>query len=106
MRTGLLLLGALALGLGIAAVDARPAWDDTGMTAFALLLGAGIFGFLGPRRAWLWALAIGIWIPLHAFIEQASPASSAMLLVLAFPLTGAYAGAGVRYWMQRPAAGQ
>ena len=56
---------ALALGLGglITYVDTRPNWDDTGVTAMAIFLSCGLLGAVGPRRPWLWALAVGIWIP-------------------------------------------
>lgn len=33
-----LLVASVALGSGIAAVDALPTWDDTGITAAALVL--------------------------------------------------------------------
>jgi hypothetical protein len=65
-----LLAAAIAMGLAIAWVDSRPHWDDTGITAGSLLLSAGLLGLMGPRRPWLWALGIGIWIPAHQFVKQ------------------------------------
>jgi hypothetical protein len=44
----------------------------------------------------LWALAIGIWIPLFALLRTHAAGSLAMFVVLAFPLAGAYAGMAVR----------
>jgi hypothetical protein len=51
---------------------------------------------VAPRRPWLWALAIGIWIPAETIMRQHSLGSLMMLLVLAFPFGGAYAGVAVR----------
>jgi hypothetical protein len=91
------LFGAASLvGLLIAYVDSRPGWDDAGMTAFSMLLSGGVFGMIGPQRPWLWALAIGLWIPAFALARTASLGSLVMLVVLAFPLAGAYAGMAAR----------
>ena len=87
---------AVLIGIGIAYVDSRPTWDDAGVTAFALLVSAGVFGLARPQRPWLWALAIGIWIPLFAIVRTHSAGAILMLVVLAFPLAGAYAGMAVR----------
>ena len=56
---------AVAVGLAIAYVDSRPYWDDAGITAFSLLLAALLFGLIAPQRPWLWAICVGIWIPIH-----------------------------------------
>ena len=53
-------------------------------------------GFVAPRRPWRWALAAGIWISIFAMFRSASPSALAMLIVVAFPLAGAYAGAAMR----------
>ena len=47
-----LIIAALAvtIGTGIAWVDTRPTWDDTGVTAGALLLTAGFAAGAGLRR--------------------------------------------------------
>ncbi|MFY9744863.1 MAG: permease prefix domain 1-containing protein [Acidobacteriaceae bacterium] len=96
-----LLIAAIGLGLAIAWVDSRPHWDDSGITAGALLLSAGVLGLIGPRRPWLWALAIGMWIPLYLIAGQVAShtitvGSASYLVILAFPMAGAYAGMGVR----------
>ncbi len=89
-----LLVAAAAIGLLIAYVDSRPGWDDTGVTAAALLAAGCILGFAAPRRPWLWGTAVGI----STMAEAASGASGAgsgiflFLLILSFPLAGAYAG--------------
>ncbi len=93
---GLLLLASLA-GLLLAAVDALPTWDDTGVIAGMLLLVAASFGLLAPCRPWRWALALGAWIPLFLLLD---PTTSVWLpgivLILAIPTVGAYLGRLVR----------
>jgi hypothetical protein len=84
---------ALALGLVLAYVDSRPNWDDTGVMAAALLIGCGIFGALRPRTPWLWALAIGLWIPAIGIIRTQNYSA---LIALAIAFAGAYAGMGIR----------
>jgi len=85
----------VALGLGglVTYVDTRPTWDDTGVTAAALLVASGVLGFLGPRRPWLWGLALGIWIPL---LGIARTQDYSTLLALAVALVGAYGGMAIR----------
>ena len=61
---------AIVAGIAIAYVDSRPHWDDAGITVFAMVTAAAIFGVVAPRKPAPWALA--------------------------FPLAGAYAGAFVR----------
>jgi len=85
-----LLIVAAILGLGIGVVDSSPHWDDTGITVAALMVVTGSLGLVYPRGAWLWALAVGIWIPVLN-IAQTHNASSVLALVFAF--AGAYAGA-------------
>lgn len=88
MQKGLLATG-FAAGLLIALMDSAPRWDDSGLTAGALALSGGLLTLLGYRRPWLMALVIGIWIPLRsAYLFH----DFRTLLVLVFPLLGAYAG--------------
>jgi hypothetical protein len=84
---------ALMLGLLIAWVDSRPTWDDTGISVGALLIVTGLLGLVAPERAWLWALAVGFWIPAYGIIAHAN---YGLLLVLVIPFVGAYAGALLR----------
>jgi hypothetical protein len=94
---------ALAIGLAIAYVDSRPTWDDAGITAVSLLLAAAIFGLIAPQRPWLWGVAIGIWIPLHQIAR--APRFGAFLgavVILAFPMVGAYAGKLCRRLLATP----
>lgn len=92
MRTLTLVL-ALAAGLALAWIDARPGWDDTGLLVGALLLVAGGFGLLAPRRPWVHALAIGVWIPLAGIVRTHNYGS---LMALAVAFAGAYGGAAAR----------
>jgi len=84
---------ALALGLAITYVDSSPGWDDTGVSAAAVLSTSGLFGVLYPARPWLWALLVGVWIPALGIVREFNYAS---LLALVFSFAGAYAGAVVR----------
>jgi hypothetical protein len=89
MRMWLLAILAVALGLAIALVDARPTWDDTGITAGVILVSAFIVSALAGRRPWLWALLVGVWVPAHTILNGGDPAA---ILALAFALAGPYAG--------------
>jgi hypothetical protein len=91
-------MAALAAGLLIAYVDSLPHWDDTGLTVFALLLTSGIIGLLVQRRPWLFRLAIGLPLPLHAILVSGD---FKMLIVLLFPLVGVYAGWGLHRLLQK-----
>ena len=84
---------ALCLGLAIAYVDSRPNWDDTGITAGAILLSCGLLGAIAPKVPWLWALAVGLWIPLFGIVRAQNYGT---LLALAVAFAGAYAGMALR----------
>lgn len=102
MKTSFLLVAALAVGLGIALVDASPGWDDTGVSAAAILAASGLFGLLHPRRAWLWGLAVGAWVPGLGLLTLHG--SYASLLALLFSFAGAYTGAFARDLASRTVA--
>jgi hypothetical protein len=102
VRTWLLALIAAPLGLAIASVDARPTWDDTGITAGVVLVSAFVVSALAGRRPWLWALLVGVWVPAITILNGGDPAA---FLALGFALAGAYAGdATARLWRRRAAA--
>jgi len=84
---------ALALGFAIAYVDSSPGWDDTDVSAAAVLGVSGLFSLLYPARPWLWAFAVGTWIPAFGILTEFNHAS---LLALVFSFAGAYAGALAR----------
>jgi hypothetical protein len=79
---------ALLFGIMIAYVDTRPNWDDTGITAGAIFLSAMLFSVFNSKRAWIWALAIGVWVPLLN-IYYTNNYGSLIALIIAF--VGAYA---------------
>ena len=93
-RFGLLLGTALVIGAALGWMDSRPGWDDTGITVGVLLLATATWGLVWPGRAWLWALAIGAWIPLFGIALQGSGESVA---ALGLALAGAYLGALARW---------
>lgn len=62
----LLAVVAVAGGIFIGYADSHS--DDAGITLLALLVLTFMLGFVGPRRAWRWALLAGIWVPLLDWI--------------------------------------
>jgi hypothetical protein len=88
-----LLVVALALGMGIAWVDTRPTWDDTGITATVVFGSTLLLGAAFPRRAWVWAIAVGIWIPVFNVVIQGNVGAIASL---AIAFAGSYAGVFLR----------
>jgi len=98
MNQKLLLVAAVIFGLLVAYVDSRPTWDDTGITAFSLLIDSGIIGFLAKKRPWLFALAIGLWFPLWYIITTYD---LAMIILLVFPFVGVYIGWAVHLGLQK-----
>jgi hypothetical protein len=95
------LASGITIGIAIAWIDSRPNWDDTGVTAGALVLTSAMLGALAPRRPWLWALGVGLWIPLYGILHARNYGT---LLVLAFTFAGAYIGAGLRRAFAPPPA--
>lgn len=93
-----LLLVALILGALIAWVDSRPTWDDTGITAGVLLLISAGFGAARPRFAWLWALALGAWIPI---VNIVIARNFGAILALGIAFIGAYLGVAAHYLLHR-----
>jgi hypothetical protein len=90
------ILVAVALFAGgmITYVDSRPTWDDTGVTALAILVACGTLAFMAPKRPWLWALAVGLWIPLLGILRTHNYGS---LLALLIAFAGAYGGMAIRH---------
>lgn len=66
MKTSLLisLLLAIISGIGIAYIDTRPRWDDTGISVLMILIASFMCSCISSQKTWLIALAVGIWIPL------------------------------------------
>jgi hypothetical protein len=84
---------AIVLGLLIGYVDSRPTWDDTGVTAGVLLIVTAMLGALAPQRPWVWALCVGLWIPIFGISNSSNYGS---LIAVAIAFVGAYAGMLVR----------
>ena len=102
LRDPLLGILALAAGLAIGLLDSRPGWDDTGITAILLAVAAGLLAAASGRRPWLWAILVGIWVPL---LEIPAGGSVASLLALAIAAFGAVVGHGLARLLEHPAAG-
>ena len=85
----LLLAFALAIGITIGYFDSRPNWDDAGITAGAIFLSAMLFSVFNSKRAWVWALAIGVWVPLLNIYYTGNYGS---LIALIVSFAGAYSG--------------
>lgn len=83
---------AILLGLLITLVDDSPGWDDTGVSAAMVFTCAGLLGALHPARPWLWALSVGLWIPV---VGVAFHHNYEAMLALVVAFVGAYSGAVV-----------
>ncbi len=94
-------LFTLFLGIVVGLIDLR---NSEPQFAALLLLVFGLFaGFAQPRRAWLWALLLGLWVPILALVTytlhlsnatSTEAVSSIIALIPAF--VGAYAGVIVK----------
>ena len=88
----------LAIGLAIALVDTSAGWDDTGISVVAVLAASGLLAAIQPRRPWVWALAVGLWIPALNIATQRNYGSLiALIFAFAGAYTGAFAGRAVRH---------
>ncbi len=93
----ILLSAAIAAGQVIGWIDSRPGWDDTGITAGLLLASSALFGIIKPERPWIWAIAIGIGVPVCNGLLHGNFSSAAAIV---FSFAGAFAGAYARklFW--------
>jgi hypothetical protein len=89
---------AIVLGLLFCYVDTRATWDDAGVMALAIATSAAFFAAIEPRRPWLWAVAVGLWIPL---VEITLSHGFGSLIALAFAFAGAYVGSLGRHILAR-----
>jgi hypothetical protein len=93
MRTGRTLIVpavGLAAGFGIAYIDSRPTWDDTGITVAAVFLVAVILGAVRPPSFWVSGVAVGLPIPAMNVVLRSNYGSA---VAIAIALVGAGAGA-------------
>ncbi len=101
----------LFIGALVGLMDLRS--TELQMTAF-LLVAFGFFaGFAQPRRAWRWALALGVWVPIFgalAAMARLTNARGVDILVsvaaIAFALVGVYAGVIVKRMTPRGMASE
>ncbi len=104
MQKILLAIGLLA-GLCIAYVDSRPGWDDTGITAGTMFLSSALLTLLGYRRAWLIAMAVGLWTPFYEMVLLGDFSLPGVvlfpLIILLICLVGAYSGWAVRQGIRK-----
>jgi hypothetical protein len=81
---------ALCAGVAIAWVDTRPGWDDTGVTAGALVIAAAASSFAGIPPSIAAALVVG------PILVAELAGGMGVLLGIPFAVGGAYVGAFVR----------
>ena len=67
----------------------------------ALFAACVLLGAVSPRHPWLWAVAVGLWIPVLTIVLRPESPNYAALLALVFALAGAYAGAATRKMLAR-----
>jgi hypothetical protein len=79
-------------GIAFAYIDSLPKFDDMGILAIGILIFSGLIALLGCRKPWLFALAVGLWIPLHDILVFGNFES---LLAVLFTLAGVYSGRGL-----------
>ena len=80
---------ALVAGIAIGYMDSRPGFDDTGVTAAALVFAAAIASLIARRAPWLIAVVTGIWV---AIFELSSIGSGGPVAALALAGIGASFG--------------
>lgn len=83
LRPTAMIIAATAIGVAIAAIDSRPGYDATGVTAGLLVVTAAAFSAVAGSRPWLWAILVGIWTPLLEIPAGGGPAPAAALAIAA-----------------------
>jgi hypothetical protein len=78
-----------AIGLLICWIDSRPTWDDTGVTAAMILIASGAISYVYPKRPFIWAIAVSIWIPIFGIVCNSNYGT---LMALVFGFIGAHLG--------------
>jgi hypothetical protein len=84
---------ASGLGLALAQVDVRTTWDDAGVTAGVLVILSVTFSALFPGPPWIWAIAIGAWVPILNIVTSRNFGA---LMALPIALAAAYIGRALR----------
>jgi hypothetical protein len=91
-RSLAVILIAIAIGCVLGYVDSRPGWDDTGVTAGAVLISAAALALARPRAAAPVGVLVGLPVVLFDTILHGGYGS---LLAFAFSMAGAALGYGV-----------
>jgi hypothetical protein len=86
-------------GIGIAWIDSRPNWDDTGISIFMIASAATLFGYLTSQKPWLIALAVSLWIPV---LSIATTQNYGGLLAFIPGFAGTYTGYYLKMKFTRP----
>jgi hypothetical protein len=86
----------VVFGIAIACIDSRPNWDDSGISAFLIVISAAVCAFLAREKPWLIALAVAVCIPIYGILTTQNFGS---LLALVIGFGGAYAGYLIRKMM-------
>ena len=89
---------AVSAGVVIGLIDSSPGWDSTGITAGLVFLSAALPAGIAASRPWLWALLVGLPLPV---IEIAGSGSTSSVLALGIAALGACVG-----WAVGRAAGR
>jgi hypothetical protein len=93
---------SLLLGIDLGWVNLHT--DQTPFVALPLLAATAILGFGWPRRPWLWALVVGVWLSIGQALallasmrlpypNDLSAVVSVLAIGVVLGLVGAYAGA-------------
>jgi hypothetical protein len=91
---------AAAMGIAIAYVNAGPVWNAT--ASLAILIAAGLCGFVAPQRPWRWGLALGICLPIFGVPDRFGGMFIPAWVVMAFfPFAGAIHGMLARRLVSR-----
>jgi hypothetical protein len=92
--------------VGLASLDSRPGYDDTGVTAVGLAISALIAVLIDGSgrllRVAALAVLVAIWIPI---VEIPAPGNPGSLLAFVFSAVGAFVGWVIVRGLARPAGG-
>jgi len=91
-KTAAVVIVAVIVGAVIGYVDSRPNWDDTAVTAGAVLLAAIVLASIRPGAAWLIGLALGLPVVVFNVVTRRNWAS---VLAIGFSMVGAGIGYGI-----------
>ena len=100
-----------AMGIAVFAVHVDLHNDEVQATVLVVLVGGGLLGMMAPRRAWRWALLLGISIvagdyaalQLHLVARAPEPINWGALIAFIPAFIGTYVGVGVRSMLSPPA---